>query len=420
MKKLIPLLLILSLGIGLSNASAQTVECPFDPAWLTSNKELPKKVQTGYGTECNFHRLVMQYFAYETRGSSPEFLEWMPVQGVFGPDSQLLPTVVAWNHPEEAFQKISTDIPKLEKNQIASNLTKQAGSGHPLLDQSTDLINYTFYDVRMNETMYNFITKDCKLYYNSTTGYSSCTNPNFKGDKTRYPEGSVEIKVAWKVIPDNANTINPFITTTGWVSHTGKDYKPVTLGMVGYHLVIATKAHPEFIWGTFEHRFNSPNCHTDLSASSKVSWSYYNLNCETNCEPNHFYTNPKTKEPKKTQVCLVEPQGKGDPENIDAVKKINNSFFIQAGLKQPTLAAYRFGGSLWTKGGVPPIILAGKLSPQTGSTLLANSVAETYKQSENCFACHNYTGEGGDTALNVSHINFVVPNKSAAIKKVKK
>ena len=35
---------------------------------------------------------------------------------------------------------------------------------------------------------------------------------------------------------------------------------PVTLGLVGLHLVINTQLHPEFVWATFEHVNNAPNC----------------------------------------------------------------------------------------------------------------------------------------------------------------
>jgi hypothetical protein len=232
-------------------------------------------------------------------------------------------------------------------------------------------------------------------------------------DGTRYPKGSIETKIGWKILTDSDDG-SRYVSVKGWVKNPeGGKCTEETLGLVGYHLVIASKRHPEFIWGTFEHVDNNPNCDNQgAKPPTADDWSFYKKDCP-DCPPINTYDKDKPTQP--VQACLQHPQGGGKQENVDDINSLNKSF--QKRLKGQVLANYKFVGSLWTKDGKPP----SDESVHRGSLRLANSVAETYYQDpkdtaevKSCFTCHSYKTE--KDALQVSHINGVLPNKSPTLR----
>ncbi len=413
MRKFIPLFFILSLFLGGSNVWAEepyppTFFCSADSSWLTPHKlptEVPGEQNPGGTSLCQFHQFVTEYFLSETYwnggGSNPEFLSWMPVQGVFDDQGNVLSNPTPWGQQPKELKDIcdlgGTPPP------VITDLVNQAGQPRPLIDQNN---NYTFYDVRMNKTQYDY-TIACDLQGNKT-----CANHQPGIDPTRYPGGSIEIKIGWKILQGSDNPKN-YISVPGWVKNpeTGK-CSSHTLGMVGYHLVIATPDHPEFIWGTFEHKGNNPPCEQLNTPVPAGGWSYYNKDCK-DCSPGlNTYT-----QGKPTNVCIQHPQGGGTNENIRDIIFLNLSYDgILAGKNSP-LSNYKFIGSIWTKDGKPP----SNTSDQRGSLKLANSVAETYYQGTgggpllDCFSCHQYSDP--NQALQVSHINEVTKAKSPSVRK---
>ena len=408
MKKLIPLFFILSLFLGSSNAWAQypaTQFCFTNPTWLIPHKlpsEVPGSSQPGGPSLCQFHQFETEYFLAETywngRGKNPDFLNWMPVQGVFGPGGNVLPNPTPWGNRPKELKEICPNMTGAMPP-VVSDLVNQAGQPRPLIDQNN---NYTFYDVRMNQTQYDY-TVACDLQKDKT-----CKNHPQGLDTTRYPGGSIEIKIGWKILTGSDNPDN-YVSVPGWVKKPGaQNCSAETLGMVGYHLVVATPDHPEFIWGTFEHKGNSPTCEQLDAPAPPGGWSYY----KNDSNLNQYIPG------KPANVCLQHPQGGGTSENIRDIMSLNATYDVILNATDSPLKNYRFIGSLWTTGGKPP----SNKSDQRGSLLLANSVAETYYQGDaqgngtlDCFVCHSYSDP--NQALKVSHINEVVKAKSLKARK---
>jgi hypothetical protein len=395
--KVLVLCMVLAGLMGCSQEQQMSISaggCAVDKAWLDPHT-LPTEVPSEE-TLCQFHQFVMEHFLAETYWEpDPQFLDWMPVAGVFTPEGNVQENPTPWGSQPKIPKELCPNAP--DTAPVFSDLVYQAGKPRPLMDQAG---NYVFYGVRVNKTQYDY-TIECDLQTDKT-----CANKEVDG--TRYPKGSVETKIGWKILNASDDPAR-YIAVEGWVKNPeGGECTKETLGLVGYHLVVASKRHPEFIWGTFEHIDNNPNCDNQGATPPVGGWSFYKKDCP-DCPDINTYV-----EGKPAQVCLQHPQGGGKPENQEDIVSLNASY--QEVLKGHMMANYKFVGSLWTKDGKPPIEKA-----QRGSLLLANSVAETYYQGDasgdgtlNCFVCHNYKTE--KESLKVSHINEVLPKKSPTLR----
>jgi hypothetical protein len=261
----------------------------------------------------------------------------------------------------------------------------------------------------------------------------------------------MEIKASWKILGagDDAATFYSMPATVDTVvdgKTTGT--QDVTLGLVGFHLVINTANHPEFVWATFEHKQNAPLCDGTSAASG---WSFASdaaaecLDQSGLAGCSQYGFNVPTAGGSSTgladQVCRLFDDGT-DPEatapntnnnaqnefNIDTLNdqlvgpagflttldasdpmQIWSNYFLVGGLwlsqpdsppmnpSAPSAVPYTSGGS---------VIPASSASFQRGSLELTNMTMETFEQGSaspvpNCFACHGY-----DPAkpLEVSHI----------------
>lgn len=261
-----------------------------------------------------------------------------------------------------------------------------------------------------------------------------------------FASGTFEIKVAWKILPEpvDSSYYSMQATLPGYP-------KPVTLGMVGFHLANWTQNHPEMIWATFEHKTNAPLC-DGSSPAPPSGWSYASSDaatCLTNnpqptsgppnsaCDGSKFNAGLVFKDsapPIKgvpNNVCRQyaygnQPgqsvNGNDNAANLLAIQQLNDQLVGTNGLltKLPDTDPmaiwkhYEMIGGIWTKAGAssgsPPVPSgqgpADPNSPQRGSLELTNMTMETFQQGDtsfipNCFGCHNF-----DTTapLNVSHI----------------
>jgi hypothetical protein len=248
-----------------------------------------------------------------------------------------------------------------------------------------------------------------------------------------FPGGTTELKTAWKVLGTNDDpskfiTIDANITP---VTSDQKNAKTTQLGMVGFHLVQATPNHPEFVWATFEHKVNAPDC---SSPDTTTGWSFASKVCTASLKdnPTKCDFNQPTKQTKltgpATEICRKYPDGSsvGDlkyDENTQSINTLNANVQPYLTDNFKVLSNYFNVGALWVsdiKQGsyITPTDgrSVSKVGNQRGSLRLANTVAETEYQSvdlnanfvSNCFGCHNYTGtanNGSNTTSNsLSHI----------------
>lgn len=419
------------------NPLPSPVVCNASSTWV-SNPSLPGDVQNT--DNCSFQQYMWQTLLYlvqpVAKGSKVrQFETFMPSYGIFVDPGK---TPTPWGKtPKPTYCKGPST---LKQNYVFSNLTLQAGVGQALIDKS---LNRVFYGVSVNKPAYDFITgcglqeAQCSLSLApdlvDPVGYKVVDIPNLYPNLA-FPTGAMELKTSWKILTSDEVAGNTFFTTKGSVQAPGKNcMENVDLGLVGMHIVSKTPSHPEFIWGTFEHRNNAPYC-SNTSAPPPLggNWTFYNPSCTgSSCTTNHYA------EGKATQVCTMHPWGDPtlgtmpnnltcgstpppgyicDPDtqkfviqpttaNLQALDLSVKAMLtaLPAGDANKLWANYSLVGNVWTaKGTLPPSVQV-----QVGSLSGANNSMETYVQNGvsniqnpyNCFSCHNLDGKNKGQAL---------------------
>jgi hypothetical protein len=184
-----------------------------------------------------------------------------------------------------------------------------------------------------------------------------------------------------------------------------------TVALVGLHVVGQTINHPEFLWGTFEHRLNSPatadNTFT-TGGSNPNSFTFYQANTpyalvnQANVPPQLSF-NPLTQRFSPPNNAVLENQTGGEinpngAANVTSVNASGQAFLAKAKPPQSVFANYNLIGTAWMMAGT--YSLTSNQTDAVGSVNLANVTAETYVQVaqnspmsgvQNCFSCHNPT-----------------------------
>ncbi len=205
------------------------------------------------------------------------------------------------------------------------------------------------------------------------------------------PTGSLELKSAWKILTPAELASGRYYTTSATVYNTPAGAKspgsnPVTLGLVGLHIIQKTPTQSGFFWSTFEQVDND-----------KV------------------FFNPNSKTPVNTQAAkkpYIELNPNGTPINAPVqIKRVTpiradpglNAYY-QKLLAGSVFANYRLVSTQWQTGG----------APQGPPPNVANIVIETYVQnatnkaknpSTGCLACHiDATAANGKTLTDHSFL----------------
>src|SRR5690606_6514606 len=192
------------------------------------------------------------------------------------------------------------------QDSVDANDIFQAGPGQQILvDQAGNVVYYTGL---LNEDFWNFVTAN-KLYeLSALTGVSPTQD---------FPVNTVELKLAWRVaayLDDSGKPSKVFIPDADRYFHTEVQSVPVVkvvngkisddtgermqaqLALIGMHVVGVVQNHPEFIWATFEHNANAPDCSAvPTGAASPVgdlSWSLYTPNSPRSVQNQFDVNNP--------------------------------------------------------------------------------------------------------------------------------
>jgi hypothetical protein len=266
---------------------------------------------------------------------------------------------------------------------------------------------------------------------------------------------TVELKTSWidtTGLP--ALGLNPadFITAQGsvpeynktnpklWIP-TGKT-KPVTLAMVGMHVVGSVAGHPEMVWATFEHVNNAPSSGYQYSnnqgGTSTVpqgragKWTFASPDATTynfqkanylaapNIQGQYYPASSSTTDIAPSDTLLQKAWGTGSDaadfvkENTEVIS--SDSSVLTQLIKGDVRGNYIMTGATWTIKGQTVEPLPGQTQPnnQIGTNLLANTTMETYDQGTssqsssglNCFSCHGNGSQPAKQPANtaVSHI----------------
>lgn len=401
--------------------------CDASSLWITSPSGPPEVPNGGGQSFCDFHQFSWQWFLAMmnqpgTGDRAFQDEQNFPLLLANGQDScapgtaqsrVFIRTVKDNDGPADDFI-LPEDIDQAAKNNPAT-----------IYDQNGNVV---FYEVRFSRTQ-------CSL---------DPTNPN----PQMFPAGTTELKVSYRVITEADKPYYVWLKTD--INGDGKIEEKELLGMIGFHLVVSTTDHPEFIWASFEHKQNAPECQV-AAASNAAAWSFTSAKCAAElpnsvdpkiCNFNLANTGTVLSGGTPTQICRVYHDGSkaGDPNfeaNVSAIDALNTQLTGANGLIAKTAPAssplsvlqnYQLIGTLWLIDSTQPSQLPGKPTTdetnQIGSLQLANPTMETTFQqftvasngdalpvgytgtgnlqpAANCFFCHRYTP--GDN-VKLSHI----------------
>ncbi|MFC0116896.1 mannan-binding protein [Pseudoalteromonas xiamenensis] len=394
-------------GFALATLSSQVfaeVSCPVNPEWL-KNPSMPKEVKKSDGnssTFCDFYQFSTQAYVYlmsENTGKTPNFLD--PKQyAVLEFDKDGKPLNSCDNKIDG-----TTIRNRLQKGKRSAFSTEQAGDKATIYAQDGNVV---YYDVRFNKALCNQTGSAVELE---------------KQNQINFAEGTTEIKAAWKVLSKDEIKSNQFVVQQQKIAG-----KKQTLGLVGMHIAVATQNHPEFVWATFEHKANTPDC-APTSVTVNDSWTFASNRCASKltssatpgnvCNFNNPSEDQTASKGTPTNICRVYPYGTGSgdldaTENLTAILDQNNDLEMQIAKLQndssyAVLPNYFQVGALWVSdigkntGGVG-------VPNERGSLRLANTVAETTYQhvnlnstfASNCFGCHNFVGTENKVNNNIT------------------
>ena len=390
---------------------------------------------------CDFHTFAWNQFIYLTQMQAdpnngnqvtPLFLHMAPWYNLLKPNG---------SKPVGAYPGGSTALSGAPLDQ------GQAGDDDHLLDVRGATVQY---DIRFNAYMYNAISQ---AGWNTQAGYTKACQPNSSGNCSTQmflppttasqsgppTPGSMEIKTAWRDFGSAAACPATQFYCNG------------RFALVGMHIVQKTQSHGEWIWASFEHVANDPDCYpggdTPIAAQSPMgtAWSFFNPAtagsgvmssgiCEVTgsspqCNANpKYYLTQKLFIYKPVNVCRTDalPPGGTNTANCTSVpdgppQQNSNSGGNVACLNatlMPQLSGvwknYKMIGSLWVRGTTAPTQnFRIQIFQQPASGLpygqpvgfpnLANTMMETWMQwgstgydpfGENatqagCFNCHN-------------------------------
>ena len=397
---------------------SNTYDCPADPTWITAPSlptEVKKSAPDGSSNFCDFYQFSTQTYLYLMSPS---------VQ-----DPALRNFQISDKYPLLEFNSDGTPANSCDNVIVAHTLrrslnksvsplgTGQAGGGASIYDQNGNVV---YYDVRFNKSLCGLSASAVELANNNIINF---------------PSGTTELKFAWKVLGNDEIVNTRYVTVQQNI-----DGQVQNLGLVGMHIAVATSDHPEFVWATYEHNSNTPNCDAQ-GTQADTTWSFADAACtaklpisssatDTTCKFNQPTVKNGPATGTSTNICAVYPFGtaSGDlkaGENLANIASQNASVYqnlktIHDAPSMQVLKNYFNVGAIWLSDtdlnsdgiGVPN---------QRGSLRLANTVAETDFQhvnlnythnsgefASNCFGCHHFTGKGqflnnNITTQNLSH-----------------
>jgi len=263
--------------------------------------------------------------------------------------------------------------------QAVSQPTGVQAVGGVVTDQSQRWLRY---EKLMNQIEYQAVVNNNWYRLSVINGLPSIT----------LPTGSLELKSAWKILSQQEIAGGKYYTTVATVFNTpgpnpapSPGSNPVTLGLVGLHIIHKTPGQQGFFWSTFEQVDNEK-----------------------------AFFNPNSKAPINTQTATqpTELMQNGTPINAPVqIKRMNKipadpnlTSYYQKLLAGSVFANYRLISTQWQTGG----------APQGTPANVGNIVIETYVQqvssqgktrnpATGCLACHiNATAANNTTTTDHS------------------
>ncbi|MFP5286919.1 MAG: hypothetical protein ACLGI9_14355 [Thermoanaerobaculia bacterium] len=395
-RKLVPILLLVLCALALALPAAAQPNCTASGSWV-NHPALPDQIPAGVGI-CPFFQFSWQSFLALMEPSGRKtgqlvFETYMSTDGLFVANGQ---QPLPWG--------------KSPWPLTLGGVTKQAGSGYDLIAQSGNEVQF---DMSVNQPMYNYITQN--LLYNENCFNAGGNNIHMppSSNVAPSPNESIELKTAW--LPMKPCDPSKYHCTIAKVNG-----QATQVALIGIHIVQKLPNHEEWIWSTFEHIANAPQCTPVSSPPAGYSgWNFFNASFVSpgqDCTPCPNPEDPTgTQDPGDTACdattqCNVYTGATAKPnicrvaDVLDDVAELNGSVWSLLP-SNSVWKNYMLVGTLWTAPG-----LTSPTDPttqtQAGSTGLSNAVMETYTQNSpasgggitqgNCFNCHTATFKADD------------------------
>lgn len=437
MRYLLACLLLSAAGLS-STASAATncvVTGITDADWLSPDPTTLGEVRNGLqANNCDFHIFSWQWFTYLMNPAGSGGMRNFEDRSIYPVvDLDTCTSVQSGAQPTLAHGGVIASLPK------QPDIPDQA-SGNALYDRDGDIVFYNR----------SFTANECGIF--KTTG----NFPDAGTDNTGFPTGKdqvVELKTAWQVLGSGDD---PSIYYTQVVELEGEGQ--LTLGLIGMHIVVNTAIHPEFIWATFEHSDNAPNCTVNMGngytrPQPASGWTLVGPTCNacvaknytdgtdllTACASECKWNPSDTDQPAAqlddqgntiikgtpSDICLIEYLGtsstqSGAQTNIDNIEFLNTKLTGPNGLiaaqgsaDLQVLQNYFLAGAVWTDmTSFDPSQNQPFNTDMAGSHALANSSMESFSQpttnnttffDKGCFSCH-----GGATPQNTADASHLL------------
>jgi hypothetical protein len=267
--------------------------------------------------------------------------------------------------------------------------------GGVLTDQNGRFVRY---EVRINQDEHNYLLANdlwnkagqarAQQPINFPQGPSD--SPSRCGARPCGPVGAMEVKAAWKVLSDAEKASGRFYTTEGIVYNDGNGApspgrNPVTLGLVGLHILHKTEKESSWFWATFEHVDNTTK-------------SFFNAACA------HCPANTQTAQQPYTELA---PNGQPLNKTVQVVRTtpLTTTDSDAILLNQYYQGLLRDAGSVFQNYQLVSIQWAFGAAANGAPTPLANTVLETYVQANSsCMGCHKSARTAAGTPADFSFL----------------
>jgi len=367
---------------------AAQAACTASGTWV-NNPDLPNQIPAGGGL-CPFFQFSWESFLALVEPSGKKtgqlvFETYMTTDGLF-PANGGQP--LAWG--------------KSPWPMVLGGITKQAGSDFDLYAQNGNEVQF---DMSVNQPMYNYITQNALYNQNCFNAGSSNIHMPPASNVPPSANESMELKTAW--LPMTKCDSSKYHCVIAKVNG-----QATQVALIGIHIVQKLPNHEEWIWSTFEHVANAPQCTPVSSPPTGYSgWNFFNSSfvaAGQDCTPCPNPEDPTgTEDPGDTACnpatqCNVYTGANNEPnicrvaDVLDDVNQLNSSVWSQLP-SNSVWKNYMLVGTLWFNPGMTSP--TAPTSPVlAGSTGLSNAVMETFTQNSpdgsggitqgNCFNCH--------------------------------
>ena len=271
----------------------------------------------------------------------------------------------------------------------------QQADGNVLYDQQKIPV---YYDVAMNQTEFTYINNNGLYNANTQAAYASKTN-------IALPNGSIEVKGAWKVLTATEASSGRFHIAQGYIP--GANNGPgqtVAIGLVGFHVFASGGSNGAGMWATFYQVDNAPM----QGNIGTGPYSFYNPASQTPINTKN--TNP-------TQVNQVFPD---EPDSVKVTKEAQK--IIAQGYAQSPWQYYAMVDTQWSPTTFPappkPPAAVPLFFGNPSTATMINAVLETFMQTEgnSCLSCHAYATTAQSGSTTAAGFSFMLGNAKAPAK----